>query len=196
MDQEEQASLLDVLEVAIRRVSGTPAGSSGHSATVALCRRSPDGAEWAVLGDSAVLIRDGERTVLRQDNRLQRVAPELRRIKSGLVERRAPRAEVAEVTRQIRACEEDLRNREGGFWVAAADPGAARQALHGYGSAGAEVLLMTDGVTDGLERSYWGSPADLLRDVRESGPEKTLSRFRNWLGEHQLVADDMTLAVT
>lgn len=188
-------ALPELLEEAIARVSSTAAGRSGHSATIALCRLTPGGVDWLVLGDSAVLIDDGHSVTLMQDNRLQSVSPELRQLKRTLVKEGAPDEEVRDVVRQIRTQEERFRNRAGGFWVAASDPQAAREALHGRSAGTSAVVLMTDGVTDGLEHEFWSTPRSLLSDLRASGPETTLARLHTWLEDRHLPVDDMTAAL-
>lgn len=109
-------------------------------ATVALARAAGARIEWLVLGDSAVAWRSADGAVrARSDERLSRLAdPPPSEDVGGI--RRLPVGYIAEV-----------RNRPGGFWVAAADPGAADVALSGSVEA-RELMLCTDGVTRLVER--------------------------------------------
>ncbi|WP_030899593.1 protein phosphatase 2C domain-containing protein [Streptomyces sp. NRRL F-5126] len=132
-------------------------------ATVVVARwgAAPGGVvEHLVLSDSTLLVegRDGRvRAVV--DDRLDHIP--------------------AEVKRSV-ASTDALRNAEGGFFTAAADPSAAAKAVTGSTPA-AEVrslLAMTDGAARWVEKFEQGGWAECLALVRESGPQSLIDRVR------------------
>jgi len=133
-------------------------------ATVAVVRRVGDRVEWLVLGDCAIAVRDRDGgLVVESDGRLAAL-PGVAAVDVAGV-RRWPVEYVAQV-----------RNRAGGYWVAASDPGAAEEAFTGSWPVGriGEVLLCTDGLTRLVERYGYEWPelfeaevGDLIGLVRE-----------------------------
>ncbi|MFJ9028079.1 protein phosphatase 2C domain-containing protein [Streptomyces sp. NPDC102274] len=129
-------------------------------ATVVLARWNSDTVEHLVLSDSTLLLEspDGEvRAVL--DDRLDRV----------------PR----EALRSV-ATADALRNVEGGFFTAAADPAVAAKAVTGRTPA-AEVralLALTDGAARWVEVFREGGWADCLALVRKNGAQELIDRVR------------------
>ncbi|WP_372350163.1 protein phosphatase 2C domain-containing protein [Streptomyces sp. KL116D] len=161
-------TLLDILAAAIARTADTHRATCDLShprtpqATVVLARWDADRVEHLVLSDSALLVEapDGTVTPL-LDDRLDRVP------RSSLVSN-----EVADAT---------VRNKEGGFFTAAADPSVAARAVTGT-LPRAEVralAALTDGVTRWVEKFHEGDWADLFALVRKEGTEATLARVRS-----------------
>lgn len=76
-------------------------------------------------------------------------------------------------TRRIIAFERSVRNRPYGYWIAEADPEAARHALLAIvpRNAASAVLLLTDGVADGINRycqpQTWSDAISLARSGTE-----------------------------
>lgn len=130
-------------------------------ATVVLARWDAERVEHLVLSDSALLVEapDGTVTPL-LDERLDRVP------RANLVSN-----EVADAT---------VRNKEGGFFTAAADPSVARRAVTGtLPRSGVRALAaMTDGVTRWVEKFHEGDWTDLFTLVRKEGAEAVVSRVR------------------
>ncbi|WP_338700399.1 protein phosphatase 2C domain-containing protein [Streptomyces sp. Q6] len=160
-------TLLDILSTGITRTADTHRGTCDLShprtpqATVVLARWDADVVEHLVLSDSALLVEapDGTVTAL-LDDRLSRV----------------PRAclvsdEVADAT---------VRNKEGGFFTAAADPAVASRAVTGtLPRADVRALAaMTDGVTRWVDTFGEGDWTDLFALVRKEGASGTVSRVR------------------
>jgi protein phosphatase 2C-like protein len=158
-----ESDLRALLAGAIAAVRAAHAGTcdlshpESPSSTVAILRERPDQVDYLVLCDSAVVLAGphGRIVDVVTDRRTERMRGRTRR----------------EVAR--------WRNRDGGFWVASTDPGAAEQALTGtvprvrLGSA----LLCTDGVArlvdyfgrewqDVVDLAAAGSLRDVLRAVR------------------------------
>lgn len=133
-------------------------------ATAAIVRQVGDRVEWLVLGDCAIAVRARDGGLLvESDGRLAGLTGTPASVDVGGVWR-WPVEYVAQV-----------RNREGGFWVAAADPGAADEAYTGSWpcSGIGEVLLCTDGLTRLVERYGFEWPA-----LFESGVEELIDRVR------------------
>ncbi|WP_110945572.1 protein phosphatase 2C domain-containing protein [Streptomyces avicenniae] len=134
-------------------------------ATVVCARWDAERVEYLVLSDSALLIEDqggAVRPVL--DTRLDDLRPEARRLPP---ERRA-------------AFVEGLRNTEGGFFTAAADPSVAALALTGsVGRAGVRRLAaLTDGLGRWVETFAFGDWSDLFGELVTAGPAAAVRRVR------------------
>src|SRR5690606_38418782 len=128
---------------------------------VVLARWSPLSVEYLVLSDSALLVEapDGTVTAL-LDDRLDRL----------------PRSALA--THAL--VDSTLRNKEGGFFTAAADPSVASRAVTGSlqrGEVGA-LAALTDGATRWVERFRQGDWTDCLTLIRKEGPRALVDRVR------------------
>ncbi|MFF8838696.1 hypothetical protein [Streptomyces sp. NPDC015130] len=158
--------LAEVLAEAIRRTADAHRGTCDLShvrtpqATVVLARWDGDSVEHLVLSDSALLLEapDGAvRAVL--DDRLDLVPDEIRR---------------------SLAATDRLRNREGGFFTAAADPSVAGRAVTGT-TPRAEVralAALTDGASRWVELFGAGDWAACFGVLRAEGPTGLLRRVR------------------
>jgi serine/threonine protein phosphatase PrpC len=154
---------------------GTP------SATVALLAVDDDQVSWLVLGDCALLLEGGNGMEIVTDDRLSLSSTAER----GAVLAGDARLDAAEHARRVSAlvhAQRAYRNRPGGFWVAAAEPAAAGQAL--TGSAPARQLrraaLLTDGLTravDPYRTHVWES---LLDELAILGPADVLASLRRF----------------
>ena len=184
--------LADILAASIRalaRDKGLVPGSS-PSSTVSLLRWNDRAVDALVLGDSPVIAFGGDGPVVLSDDRLSNVPRPggyRDRLRSGgrydddhLVALRSAGADM-----------DNLRNRDGGYWIAEADPDAAYEARRArWPRAGLRAVLMaTDGVSCGVDDyrifSDWsavldlalsrGVPAvlELVRDAERSDPDGT-----------------------
>jgi hypothetical protein len=127
--------------------------------------------EWALLGDCSIVWRDHQGAHhVRTDERLAELRDPPAAVDVGGIRRFS----VDYIAR--------VRNRDGGFWVAATDPEAAGRAYSGSVPADqvSELLLCTDGLTRLTERYGRAWPAlfelaaaegveGLIRLVREHG---------------------------
>ncbi|MYW67529.1 hypothetical protein GTY65_26175 [Streptomyces sp. SID8379] len=160
-------TLRDALAAAIVRTADAHRSTCDLShprtpqATVVLARWDAARVEYLVLSDSVLLTEAPDGTVRALlDDRLDRLP------RAGLVS-----AEVADAT---------VRNKEGGFFTAAADPTVVDRAVTGT-LARTEVralAAMTDGVTRWVEKFREGDWADLFTLVRKEGAEATVARVR------------------
>ncbi|MEU6659552.1 protein phosphatase 2C domain-containing protein [Streptomyces sp. NPDC046821] len=160
-------TLRTVLAEAIRRTADTHRQTCDLShprtpqSTVVVARWDAERVEYLVLSDAVLLVEDaaGEVTAVR-DDRLDRLP------RSALAT-----DEVADAT---------VRNKEGGFFTAAADPGVAARAVTGIlPRAGARtVVALTDGATRWVDKFHEGDWTDLFALVRKEGPEVLIARVR------------------
>lgn len=160
-------TLAEVLAEALRRTAEAHAATCDLShprtpqATVVLGRWSEATVEYLVLSDSALLAEapDGTVTAL-LDDRLDRV----------------PRASLASDA----IADATVRNKEGGFFTAAADPSVSARAVTGElpRSAVRTLVALTDGATRWTEKFRQGDWTDLFTLVRKEGAEALVERVR------------------
>ncbi|HEX5598958.1 MAG TPA: protein phosphatase 2C domain-containing protein [Micromonosporaceae bacterium] len=136
--------------------------------TLAMLRIGPDRCDYLLLGDSTIVIDDGETTQAVTDLRSHEI---VRRVRGTA--RPTPIGSTKHAKR-IRGELEAVRahlNRPGGYWVAAADPVAARHAVRGTvprRGRGAlhRAALLTDGaacVVDSYRLTDWPGLLDLVQ---------------------------------
>lgn len=149
------------------------------SATVTMLRRTAGSVDWLVLADSVLLLREdgtAEPTVI-CDDRVARVAAPYRSaldaLPTGSVEHTAAHRAFVETVREH-------RNREGGFWVASADPRAADQALTGTVPADRlqAAALLSDGASRLVDLFALATWAQLMDLLHHQGPRELIRRVR------------------
>ncbi|MFC8674637.1 protein phosphatase 2C domain-containing protein [Streptomyces griseorubiginosus] len=130
-------------------------------ATVAMARWSPSAVEYLVLSDSMLLVESPAGVVTPVlDDRLARI----------------PRAALATDA----LVDAHLRNKEGGFYTAAADPSVAERSVTGS-LPRAEVrtlAALTDGAARWVERFEEGTWTDCLTFVRQRSAQALVDRVR------------------
>ncbi|MFC9844928.1 protein phosphatase 2C domain-containing protein [Streptomyces sp. NPDC060223] len=130
-------------------------------ATVVLARWSAAEVEYLVLSDSALLLESPEGAVTALlDDRLSRV----------------PRETLTSAART----DATLRNQEGGFFTAAADPSVASRAVTGTvpRSSVRALAALTDGATRWVEKFREGDWTGLFTFVRKEGAQALVTRVR------------------
>jgi hypothetical protein len=149
-------TLTEVLASAIERTAFVHAETCDLShprtpqATVAVARWDAETVDHLVLADSVLLVeRAGGEVAVLTDDRLARI----------------PR----ERLRSVAVVDATLRNKEGGFWTAAADPSVAERALTGSASREGvrSLTALTDGAARWVEvfgRGGWGDAVSLIRE--------------------------------
>ncbi|MFE0675604.1 hypothetical protein [Streptomyces sp. NPDC058867] len=159
--------LADTLSVALARTADAHRDTCDLShprtpqATVVLARWSPVAVEYLILSDSALLVESPDGTVTPLlDDRLARL----------------PRSALATDA----MVDADLRNKEGGFFTAAADPAVARRAVTGTlpRSRVRALAALTDGATRWVEKFGAGDWAGLMGVVRKEGGRALVDRVR------------------
>ncbi|MCX4636214.1 protein phosphatase 2C domain-containing protein [Streptomyces platensis] len=150
-------------------------------ATVIAARWSGVTVEHLVLSDSVLLLEraDGSVDPL-LDPRLDELPPAVRELRAAV--RALPRGSVerAAAGREYGRAVEALRNAEGGFFTAAADPAVAARAVTGS-TPRADVRSLTalsDGASRWVEVFREGSWADCVALVSGQGPQALIDRVR------------------
>ncbi|MEU7432102.1 hypothetical protein AB0B07_14815 [Streptomyces sioyaensis] len=150
-------------------------------ATLVAARWSEDAVEHLVLSDSVLLLERTDGSVLPVlDPRLDELPPAVRDLRA--VVRALPRgsAERAAAGREYGRAVEALRNAEGGFFTAAADPSVAARAVTGSTprSALRSLTALSDGASRWVEVFQEGSWADCVALVAGQGPQALIDRVR------------------
>ncbi|MFJ8748176.1 hypothetical protein ACIREO_02350 [Streptomyces sp. NPDC102441] len=163
----QDLTLSEILSMSIRRTADThrPLCDLSHprtpQATVVLARWDDERVEHLVLSDSALLVEAPDGTVRPVlDDRLDRLPP------GSLASE-----EIADAR---------VRNKEGGFFTAAADPSVSSRAVTGE-SPRAEVralAALTDGASRWMEMFHQGDWKATLMLLRQVGPQGLISRVR------------------
>lgn len=160
-------TLSEILSRAIRRTADAHATTCDLShprtpqATVILARWSQKSLEYLVLSDSTLLLRSPDGTVTPvQDDRLSRL----------------PRSALATDA----LVDATVRNREGGFFTAAADPEVASRAVTGTvpRTEVRALAALTDGATRWTEKFHEGDWPDCFEVVRKEGARSLIERVR------------------
>ncbi|MFI1199510.1 hypothetical protein ACH4VR_08620 [Streptomyces sp. NPDC020883] len=150
-------------------------------ATVVAARWSPETVEHLVLSDSVLLLEKADGSVHPvRDTRLDELPPAVRDRRAAV--RALPRgtAERATAAREYVRAVEALRNAEGGFFTAAADPSVASRAITGTTPriAVRSLTALTDGAGRWVDVFHAGSWSECATLVAESGPQALIDRVR------------------
>ncbi|MEU9505584.1 hypothetical protein AB0D32_04800 [Micromonospora sp. NPDC048170] len=175
-------ALPDALSLAIKAVAGEHPSCDLQSAgtpssAVAILRANGEVVEYLALGDISLVFDCGDRLEVITDDRVEGTA--------GVERAEADKYPIGSQQKndamvRMKHAELAARNMPGGFWVAAADPTVAREALTGaFPLRGLRrCAVLTDGAAR-LVRMFdlltWSSLLDLLA---ESGPAEVVSRVR------------------
>ncbi|MFI6561829.1 protein phosphatase 2C domain-containing protein [Streptomyces sp. NPDC050534] len=159
--------LSEVLSRAIARTAAAHAATCDLShprtpqATVVVARWGTEAVEYLVLSDSALLLESSEGSVTAVlDDRLSRL----------------PRSSLA--TDAI--VDSTVRNKEGGFFTAAADPAVADRAVTGTlpRREVRALAALTDGATRWVEKFHEGTWEDCFRLLHKEGARALVRRVR------------------
>ncbi|MFJ7057199.1 protein phosphatase 2C domain-containing protein [Streptomyces griseobrunneus] len=159
--------LAEILSASIRRTADAHRATCDLShvrtpqATVVVARWGERMIEYLVLSDSVLLLEGADGTVRAVlDDRLDRLPP-------------------GSLTSAV-AVDTGLRNKEGGFFTAAADPAVSSRAVTGsVPAAGVRSLAaLTDGASRWTEMFREGDWAATLELLRKAGPQGLIDRVR------------------
>jgi len=152
---------------------GTPA------AAVGLVRSEGERVSCLALADVTLVLADtaGEVRVVTDERVEHALDPRLR---AAAVSLPLGSAEQSEAVRAMSIDQLARRNTPGGYWVAAADPSAADEAVTVSVSREhlREVVLMSDGVSPMVTSYGMASWPQLVDMVRGEGPEAVIDRVR------------------
>jgi hypothetical protein len=186
---DRDSSLVDLLASAIATVAGEHGGRCDLShpgtpaSTVCLLRHGADTAEYLVLCDSPLVYERDGRVEVVADRRVADVGRAVRRRAADS----GPAAESADPAARFRnavTAQRGYLNRPDGYWIAAAEPGAASHALTGtLPLVGAQPVTRAALVTDGASRAVdmfglcdWRGLLDILS---ADGPDQLIERVRS-----------------
>jgi Protein phosphatase 2C len=175
-------SLVDALAEAIQQVASLHPGCDlkhpgTPSATMVLLRAHDERANYLALADAVLLLDTADGLNVVSDERVNQLAGKEReaanRVPTGSALKLRRRAQL---TRALRRA----RNRPGGYWVAAADPQAASQAVTGSlpGKTLHRAVLLSDGATRLVDPFGLATWEELLGMLQESGPDELLRQVR------------------
>lgn len=180
--------LADCLANAIGRVAAAhPTCDLSHArspqATVAAVRWDDEQVEYLVLSDAVVLLElvDGRVSPI-LDTRLEQVAnrPEVRALRESWGALPEGSAERLATRQALGRAYQALRNVDGGFFTAAADPSTARFAVTG-GYRRSQVraaAVLSDGASRWTEVFRLGDWAGLFAILKKEGAESLVERVR------------------
>ncbi|MGF1425539.1 hypothetical protein [Kitasatospora sp. LaBMicrA B282] len=178
LTEQPAADLAQVLEEAIATLRAKHHLIPGVSpaATISIVRAGIEHLDVLVLGDSPVILldRDGEVRQVRDDRLADLVGPrpELAELQRSLLAGYGFGEHHRDLLKALRTFQLTKINRPGGYWVAEADPIAARNAVTASISLidVAAVLTMTDGVSCAVEDYGLYSWEELVRECASAGP--------------------------
>jgi hypothetical protein len=175
-------SLVDALAEAIQQVASLHPGCDLQhpgtpSATMVLLRAGDEGADYLALADAVLVLDTTDGLKVVSDERVNQLAGKERaaanQVPAGSALKLRRRAQL---TRALRRA----RNRPGGYWVAAADPQAASQAVAGSlpSKTLRRAVLLSDGASRLVDPFGLATWEELLALLDESGPEELLRQVR------------------
>jgi hypothetical protein len=142
-----------------------------------LLRAHDEGADYLTLGDATLLLDTADGLQVISDERVNQLAGKEReaanQVPTGSALKLRRRAQL---TRALRRA----RNRPGGYWVAAADPRAASQAVTGTLPATSlrRAVLLSDGASRLVDLFGLATWEELLALLDENGPDELLRQVR------------------
>ncbi|MFS0892669.1 hypothetical protein [Microbacterium sp. 179-I 3D3 NHS] len=185
--QDGDSCLVDVLASAIAEVgdlhSGTcdldHPGTPSAAVAIARLRETASGLllDYLVLADCSVVLADGERVEVISDRREAEVGARFRTPEMwSHIDGPHHQEEIAAYMSDMRS----VRNRRGGFWVAAADAAVASEAIRGTTALGrgAVVAVMSDGASRVFDLFEAMTVAQFVRALKDRGPEALIEELR------------------
>lgn len=181
---DEGMSLREALRAAIAAVNDLHRSTCDldqeavPASTVVMVRERGDALDYLVLSDNVLVLdlgADGIRTVV--DKRVEEVAAdEMRAALQGPTGTPEHAARVS----QLVSIQRSLRNKPGGYWVAATDPAAADEAITGSVAIVRvqQAALLTDGASRLVDSFGVLTWKDLLSLLCAEGPAALIARTR------------------
>jgi hypothetical protein len=148
-----------------------------HAATIALLRDHSDHVEYLVLCDARLVLDRGDTVEVISDGRFAEVIAEARRNAFNDMSAIDSDDHTERVLRAVHI-RHQLVNREGGYWIAAANPDAAKHAVTGSAVGVRRAALLTDGAADAVERYGALDWPGLLTLAETSEPEEVIRVVR------------------
>lgn len=147
------------------------------SAALAMVQVRGDSLRYLVLGDVTLVVQANDGLRIVSDNRVNATACAEREAADALP---ADSPKKAEALVRMKHAELASRNVPGGYWVAAADPSAAKEALTGEISLKTlyRAVMLTDGAARAVTPFRIYDWPDLLSVVTTGGPKELIKRVR------------------
>jgi hypothetical protein len=185
---EPQADLADLVAASINSVRDAHGGTCDldhpgtPQSTVAVLRADETAVDYLVLCDSTLVLDHNGQTRAITDARLRDTAQSLRRLALAGTSPIGSTEQAAHI-RALTLAKRQHANRTGGYWVAAADPSAARHAVQGSTPPNGpdrltRAALLTDGascVVDQYGLTDWRGLLDMLHT---QGPHHVVDLLR------------------
>jgi hypothetical protein len=179
------APLADLLAGSIERVNADHGGRCDlthpgtPASTVAMLRQRDGRLDYLVLCDSSIVVEHGDDLTVVVDGRFAAAVADLHTTAPAALDS----AERAEHFIRARAKQLERANRPDGYWIAAANPHAAHEAVTGSfdlrgPQRASRAALLTDGASravDEFELFDWRGLLNLLTD---EGPDALIDRVR------------------
>lgn len=176
--------LRNALMVAESKYLGAPKSAYMPNATCIICRVSNDLFEYLYVGDSVLMIDTIEGTEIHSDSRLKSVASELRDILRSAS--KFPDGYMGDSYKEAHAklveAEQDLLNKENGYWMAAPQSMVADNVIAGKIplSNVKSFALMSDGFTRAVDKyKLFGSYEKMLSKIKCVGVGEILKMVRD-----------------
>ncbi|WP_368860223.1 hypothetical protein [Streptomyces sp. M2CJ-2] len=179
---EPNVSLPDGLAIALERVAALHpecdlANPGTPSATVAVLRQRHEVLDHLVLADSPVVFEGSEGHTVVTDLRVDDVLPDLRaEVESHETHTQGHR----EALQRLVLAQREVRNTPDGYWVAGADPEAARHGLTGSTQLQEvhSVAVMSDGVSRLVTEYGMATWEEVFTTLRTDGPRGLIETVR------------------
>jgi hypothetical protein len=184
---DPHAKLSHLLATAIEAVRDDHGGSCDLSnpatpaATVCLLRCDDDEYEYLMLSDATLVLDYGDHLEMKTDGRFRALVARIRTV--ALVPGGLSSDEPGVPRNQVTTSKYQYLNQQGGYWIAAADPRAAHEAVTGSVAITGpgrprRALLLTDGASSAVdEYGLFGWPT-ALNVAAEQGPDRFIERVR------------------
>lgn len=183
--QRETAALVSKAIASAAKAHKDPA--TCPTSTVALVRWCTERVEVYVLGDSAAIVITDAGEQIVADDRISRIAPEVRqRYRERLASGAGFDEEHRKLLRRLQAAQKAAMNQPNGYWIAGATPEAADHAMvRSWPRTQVDaVILASDGALDSMSRveesTSWldlaTEPAVVLDRARERENEDHMAR--------------------
>lgn len=154
LEQDPDADLTEAVAAAIVTTANKLDLEPGRSpsSTITVLRESAAGLDLLTLGDNTIIIGTEPPTTILDDRLDQLHLPESERYRERLHNGAGYDDEHAAILRSLQQRQMEARNQAGGYWIAEANPDAARHAItQHYPAPGPSwALTMTDGAADHL----------------------------------------------
>ena len=175
-------SLENCLSEAIERTAHLHTGTCDlgdpmtPSATVAVCRADGQHLDWLVLCDATLVLDSADGPQAVSDHRVSEVTRKQRREMADALESLSPTRRFHALVRAQR----EMMNVQEGYWVAAADPKAAREAITGTIPLTelSLAVLLTDGAARAVDDFRVMDWVDVVALLVSDGPSALLARTR------------------